>query len=260
LFGSFTNNYISNSTLIARQDTLTADGIQLSRGSQLSRPVNLEGYANIRSFMTYGLPLGFLKSNLNINGGVSYIRNPGLINEEVNFANTTNMNSGLVLSSNISEKVDFTLSYSANYNLVENSLQAQLDNNYFQGVSSARVNLLPFKGVVINMDYSHLQFAGLGDGFNQQISLLNAGIGYKFLKDNLGDLRLTAYDLLNQNTSISRNVTETFIEDLQTRVLTRYFMLTFTYNIRKFGANQKMPDQPQGGWGGRPGAPGGRPF
>lgn len=257
LFGSFTNNYISNSTLIARQDTVTADGIQLSRGSQLSRPVNLEGYANIRSFMTYGLPLGFLKSNLNINGGVSYIRNPGLINEEVNFANTTNMNSGLVLSSNISEKVDFTLSYSANYNLVENSLQAQLDNNYFQGVSSARLNLLPFKGIVINMDYSHLQFAGLGAEFNQQISLLNAGIGYKFLKDNNGDIRLTAYDLLNQNTSISRSVTETYIEDIQTRVLTRYFMLTFTYNIRKFGANQKMPEQQQGGWGGRPG---GRPF
>ena len=44
------------------------------------------------------------------------------------------------------------------------------------------------------------------------------------------------FDLLKQNRSITRNVTETYIEDVQNQVLQRYFMLTFTYNLRNFGA------------------------
>jgi hypothetical protein len=42
------------------------------------------------------------------------------------------------------------------------------------------------------------------------------------------------YDLLGQNANVRRNITETFIEDIQTNVLQRYLMLSFTYNLRRF--------------------------
>jgi vacuolar-type H+-ATPase subunit D/Vma8 len=63
---------------------------------------------------------------------------------------------------------------------------------------------------------------------------LNAGVGYRFLKDRRAELRLSVFDLLNQNNSIARNVTETYVEDVQTVVLQQFVMLTFTYNIRHF--------------------------
>ena len=50
----------------------------------------------------------------------------------------------------------------------------------------------------------------------------------------LAEVKLSVFDILNQNNSISRTVTETYIEDTRSNVLNRYFMLTFTYNIRKF--------------------------
>ncbi len=113
---------------------------------------------------------------------------------------------------------------------------------------------LPKEQVIFNVDYNHSQYNVLGDGFNQQFSLLNASICYRFLKDNNADIRMTVYDLLNQNTNISRTVTETYINDTQTRVLTRYLMLTFTYNLRKFGLSQSLPEQEESrSWGGRPG-------
>jgi hypothetical protein len=33
---------------------------------------------------------------------------------------------------------------------------------------------------------------------------------------------------------VRRNISDTFIEDIQTNVLQQYFMLSFTYNIRRF--------------------------
>jgi hypothetical protein len=244
---NYTDNYIGNSTLVAATDTLLADGILLQSGSRLNRPENMSAAWSTQSFITYGLPVQRLKSNLNLNGGVSYNRNPGLINGIQNISNNYNLNAGFVLGSNISEKLDFTLSYSTNYNIVENTLQQTFNNFYLQN-SSARLNWLPWKGLVFNTDLNHNLYTGLGEGFNQSIWLWNAGIGYKFLKNRAGELRLSAFDILGQNVSVNRTVGDTFIEDTRTQVLSRYFMLTFTYNLRHFkgaarGAQPNIPQQ-----------------
>jgi hypothetical protein len=59
-------------------------------------------------------------------------------------------------------------------------------------------------------------------------------LGKKIFKNQRGEVSILVYDLLNQNANIRRNITETFIEDIQTNVLQQYFMLSFTYNIRRF--------------------------
>jgi predicted GIY-YIG superfamily endonuclease len=138
------------------------------------------------------------------------------------------------LSSNISEKVDFTLSYTANYTVVKNTLQKQSDNNYFSHTSSLRLNWIFWKGFVFTSNLNNTLYKGLSAEYDQSIWFWNAGLGYKFLKDDALEVKLNAFDILNQNNSISRDVTETYIEDRQTNVLTRYFMLTLTYTIRNF--------------------------
>ena len=50
-----------------------------------------------------------------------------------------------------------------------------------------------------------------------------------------GELKLSVFDLLKQNRSITRTVTESYIEDVQNQVLTQYFMLTFSYKLKNFG-------------------------
>lgn len=231
---TYTSNYIGNSTQIFNGNSISLDGVILRSGAQLTQPVNLEGYWNASSFITYGLPVKLVKSNLNLNAGVTYNRTPSLINNAENDANTYALNGGVVLSSNISDQVDFTVSYSGYYNIVKNSIQAQLNNNYFYQLTSAKLNLMPWKGLVIGTDVTHTYYTGLSSSYNLNFVLWNAGIGYKFLKNRAADIRLNAFDLLNQNNSISRTVTGTYVEDAKTQVLRQYFMLVFTYNIRNF--------------------------
>src|SRR5690606_7753298 len=115
------SDYIGNATYIAANDSLIGNGIILPRGAQLSRPVNMDGYTSLRSLVTYGLPLRFIKSNLNLNGGFTWSKIPGRVNDAKSVSDNFGYNAGAVISSNISEYIDFTLSYNASFNKVNNS-------------------------------------------------------------------------------------------------------------------------------------------
>lgn len=227
-------NYIGNQTLIASKDTLLKDGITLRRGSQYTAPINLDGYRAFRTMLNYGFPLKQIKSNLNLNGGFNYSRTPGIISGMENIVHNSTLNWGLALTSNISEKIDFRINWNANSVFVKNTNQPSADNNYYYQLSGFRMNYMPTKKWVINTELNHSYYTGLGRGYNQSFFLWNAYVGYKFLKNNVGEIKASVFDLLAQNNSINRTVTETYVEDSQTNVLTRYYMLTFTYTLRHY--------------------------
>lgn len=236
-------DYISNATWTASQDSVLSKTVTLKRGSQLSKPVNLDGYFSARSFFTFGMPIKFIKSNLNFNAGVSYAKQPGLVNNIKNISNSYNYNLGAVLASNINEYIDFTLSYSANINDVTNSIRPTLNNNYFTQSAGLTTNFLTKKGAFFQNDISNQSYNGLGAGFNQSYWLWNMAVGQKFLKDQKGELKLSVFDLLKQNTSITRNVTDQYVEDVKNQVLQQYFMLTFTYKLKTFGKGKASMNQ-----------------
>lgn len=237
-----TNNYIGNSVLLPANDTIVYNGIVLRRGVQLSRPVNLNGYKNLRSLLTFSTPVKWIKSTLNLQAGVNYTLTPGLVNGFENKTESTSYTAGVVVASNISEKIDFTLIYNGAWNEVRNTLQPQANSRYQIYSGGARINWMPFPWLVLNTDAMLNQYRGLGEGFDQQFVLWNAYIGYKFMEKKAAELKISVFDLLNQNNSVSRTVTETYIEDNVTRVLNRYFMLTFTYTLRKFKSGGRPED------------------
>jgi hypothetical protein len=232
--GTYINDYIANATFIPTTDTVFSDGLFVNRGSQLSRPVNLDGYSTLRSFVTYGFPIEAIKSNLNLNGGAGYTHAPSIINNAKNFLDNYSLNGGLTLGSNISENVDFTLSYSGNYSIAKNTLQTTLDNKYYLQNTSLRFNWIFLKGFVFNTNLNHTLYTGLTQSFNQSFLLWNAGLGYKFLKDRSLEVKLSVYDILNQNQSVNQSITDTYFEESTTDVLQRYFMLNVTYSLRNF--------------------------
>jgi hypothetical protein len=245
LFLQTSQNYISNATYVAQTDSVIQNGIVLKSGSQLTKPINLDGYKSFRSFFTYSMPVKFIKSTINLNAGFTYSKLPGLINSvETNTDNFT-YNAGIVIASNVSEYVDFNLSYSANFNNAKSSLQSQADNNYVNQIAGIQFNLLSKNGWFLQNDLNNQIYSGLSAGFNQSFWLWNVAIGKKFLKNRLAELKLSVFDLLKQNQSIVRTVSENYIEDTQSQVLQQYFMLTFTYNLKNFGKGKPVNTQPQ---------------
>ena len=269
---SNTKNYVANASYTSATDSILTPTLTLRPGQTISKPVNLDGYLSARSFFTFGMPLKFIKSNLNWNAGVSYTRLPGLVNTKMNngstlhtknISNTYNYNLGAVLASNINEYIDFTLSYSANINTVENT-QLTTNNDYLMQQAGLTLNLLSKKGAFFQNDLSNQTYSGLSGGLNQSYWLWNMSLGQKFLKNQDGELKLTVFDLLKQNKSISRDLSiNGRISDYTNQVLQQYFMLTFTYKLKTFGKGKATSNQGERRFGGMPfggGGPGGYPL
>lgn len=234
LSGSYAHNYFTNSTFITEKDSVLAGGIVLKSGAQLNRPVNLDGYWSLRSLATYGLPVRLLKSNLNLNASFDYTRSPGLINNRLNYSHTQTLGLGMVLSSSFSDKIDFSLSSNSSLSYSENTLQTRYNTLYLNQNNRLSFNYIFWKGVVVQTSLNHQFNRGLSAGYNRNFFLWNVSIAKKLLKNNRGEIKMAAFDLLHHNNSIQRNVTATYLEDVQTQVLQRYLMITFTYNLRHF--------------------------
>jgi hypothetical protein len=237
--GSAARHYMGNSTWIASRDTLIGE-VPLRRGAQLIRPLNMEGQFSLRSFLMYSRPLKFIKSNLNSNAGITFSRTPGMLNGRLNYAESPSWNAGFGLSSNISKAVDFSLNYNFSYTSVKNSLVPAQNNSYYNQIIGAKANFVLKESLVLNADFSQNLFTGLSQGINTNFALLNLGLGYKFLKGKQAEMRATVFDLLRQNTNISRSITETYTEDMRANNLGQYYMLTFTYTLRVFKPAEKM--------------------
>lgn len=232
--GTFTKDYIGSNTVIANRDTTLPNGIFLNRGSRLTSYENIDGYFNVRSFFSYGIPLSFLKSNLNLTANAGYTRTPSLINSIKNYSNLASYGLGLVLASNIGTDLDFTVSSNSSFNHVKNSIASASDNNYFNQSSRIKFFWNIYEGIIIQSELNHRYDGGLSDEYKPNSYLLNASLAKKIFSNDSGELRFTVYDILNQNTNVRRVTTESYIEDSNTNVLGRFFLFSFIYNLSPF--------------------------
>ena len=248
---SGTSNFIGSQTFLAAQDTLINGDILLRPGGQISQPVNLDGNFSTRFFLTYGAPIAKSKLQFNMRTRVNFNRTPGIINGETNLNDNLDLSQGVTFTSNISKDLDFTLSTTGTYTIVNSSLQENLNNNYYIQESNIRLYYSPNDGkLFVGNNINHSLYRGLSEGFDQSVWLWNIEAGYRFAKNNKAEIKAVVFDLLNQNNSITRTISDVAVTDVFTNVLTRYGMLTFTYIIGNF----KEPEPDSSPWNrGRPG-------
>ncbi len=226
---SFVSNDIQNSI------------INTKGGGQITKPVNLDGTYNIVGYFNYGFPIRKPKSNLNL--GINYNRSQSqsLINDESNYSRNTTVGANIIWTTNLKEKWDINLTSNSSYNVARYTLQPTQNADYFSQYLSAEATYYTKSGWIISSDFDYTYYGGRSNGYNTSTPLLNASITKQIFKNKSGEIKFYMFDLLNQNQSITRSVSSNYIQDVQTKVLTHYFMVSFTYNLRKFKGQNNMP-------------------
>lgn len=216
--------------------------------SYYSMPVNLNGYWRLTTYLNYGLPVGLLKCNFNTMAGVVYTRIPGMLGGDVDPAtgviaggkrnDTRNMGYDFraVLGSNISENVDFTLSWNGTYNQATNSQGSRDEKNrYFNHTAQGNLKLVFPLGFTFTASAAYTQYIGFTNKYDDSYLLCNAFIGKKVFGNRRGEVLIGVNDLFNQNQAFVRTTGSGWTQNATNSVIGRYYMVQFTYNLRRFG-------------------------
>ena len=259
MFGwNATQNFTANHLLQATREhpieiTLTdADGKeQRYTPNYYSMPINLDGQWSLRTMVHFGMPISFLKSNFNVMAAVNYSKTPSMVGGRYDAAtgmildgkrnDSENLGYMLrtVLGSNISENVDFTLSWGGRYNEATNSLATGKDsgkNRYFSHNASASMKFVLPLHFTFTASATYSQYLGITNDYDEDFTLCNIYIGKKIFKNKRGEILVGVNDLFNQNNvAFSRTTGSGFTQNATNLSMGRYYMVQFTLNLRRFG-------------------------
>lgn len=214
---------------------------QLPGGVQVSKPVNLDGAYMVNGTFNMGFPIKRMQGgNFNTNTRVTYNRDVSLLNNVKNFTNNMTLGEDLRLSYNWKEKLDLGLSASVNYTSQKYTLQPKNNTSYYTHTYSADATYTFPKGFILSTDFDYTFNTGLSNNFNRNYAIWNGSLAKEVFKSKRGEVKVSVFDILGQNVGVTRNTGLNYYEDVQSSVLNRFFMLTFTYKLNRMGG-RTMP-------------------
>jgi hypothetical protein len=233
---SFTNfyaslNYSYNVDQIVYNKTIDENLVTTTK------PMNISGGYRYGTYVGFGFPLKKTKATLNLNTGLNYSSNLTYINSIKNDTKTDGYNFGLRLDLTPSDV--FTLYSNANWNIANTkySINTNQNQKVLSASYGAEMNVKMPKEIYFNSRFSYNTYTNSQFGFSQRQPILNLSVYKIVLKNKRGEVRLTANDVFKKNLGISQSATSNYYTESRTRTLSRYFMLSFTYNMRGMSAS-----------------------
>jgi hypothetical protein len=210
-----------------------------SFGKQAIRPVNMNGAYDVSANVNMGFPIRRMQGgNFNTTTSVSYNREPNLVNGLKSYAKNLTIGENLRLNYNHKEKLDLGINAGISYTAARYTIQQQQREAYMTHNYGIDATWVFGKGFILSSDFDVMANTGRSAGFNQSIAMWNAALAKEVFKNKRGELRASVFDILNNNRSLVRNVGETYIEDVETTVLKRFFMLSFTYKVNRMASKR----------------------
>ncbi len=236
LLFSFTNDKIVT-------NTIPVGGL----GRQETRYLNSNGFYTASGFYNVSKPIRNRKYVFNLGGTLSYNNNVSYLNSEKNIGRNWLFIQRVATDIRIKKWLETT----TGVNFTLNSTQYSLKSASLQNLSAQTWTFSHTTRIFLPRDFiiSYDLDKTLNNGYSETVAvnpfIINATLEKQLFKKKNGSIKLQAFDLLNENISINRQVTANSITDTRTNRLGRYFMLSFIIRLNKF-SGQTSTGMPPG--------------
>ena len=236
LLFSFTNDKIVT-------NTIPVGGL----GRQETRYLNSNGFFTASGFYNVSKPIRNRKYVFNLGGTLTYNNNVSYLNSEKNIGRNWLFIQRVATDIRIKKWLETT----TGVNFTLNSTQYSLKSASLQNLSAQTWTFSHTTRIFLPRDFiiSYDLDKTLNNGYSETVAvnpfIINATLEKQLFKKKNGSIKLQAFDLLNENISINRQVTANSITDTRTNRLGRYFMLSFIIRLNKF-SGQTSTGMPPG--------------
>jgi hypothetical protein len=231
---NYTGNKIVNSI-----DSLNAVTI-------IYKPENMNGSFSGSGTASMNFPVKKVKGlNVNLTNMMYLSRDANLLYKQRNFTTLFQVNQSVGVNYG-KDKFDLAVSGAVVYNVAAYEVEEGSNETYFNQAYSADLTYRFKNRLFVLTDFDYYISSGRSAGYNQDVFLWNVSIAKKLFQTNIVEIKFTIYDILKQNNGINRIIGENYYEDVRANVVPRFFMVTASYNLNRFGnAQQKNESSKQ---------------
>jgi len=199
-----------------------------SLGRSISVYENINTFNNVSSRTSLSIPV--LKRILRLNPSFNYTHsNQNNIIDGINNITRTHHFTPEIQLTLTTDFIAFNTDLRFTEQIGKNSSNSNLNiNSSIWNLNSDITFYLPLK-FKIKISGNYYNYANLSQEFNSEFAIVNASLNKYFGKYNGWELAIEGYDLLNQNTQISRTITANTIIDARSDIISRYFLFRISY-------------------------------
>lgn len=226
-FGFFTflsteyvNNAITNATNIDEQLIRTIT------------PVNVKNNMNLRANVNFNFSVPKIKSRFMVGSTLTHSESINILNgvDQDIANNILGANARYTFRPNDNIETNLTALFNQQLTKYEFS---SLEQAFLNQTYGAEANWTFLENYRLGASYRYQIYEGRTEAFDRKIPMLDFSFSRSFLKGNAGELKLSGYNLLNQDLGVTQSADANFIQRQVTNSMGRYFLLTFTYSLNR---------------------------
>jgi hypothetical protein len=231
LWSNVTYTYYQNQVIYNQQ---VSEGLRT-----ILRPENITGGQNVGYYFNFGFPIKKTKIAASIDSYSNFGKNPQYINNVLNTSITNNFNLGLRFDLTPVDWFTMFFNVGAGSGGAKYSEFSSQNQKFTNNTASANLILQMPKLVFFTADFKYNQYKNIGLNFDQKIPILNLST-YKVIgKAKKSEIRLSLYDAFKRNLGVNQSAFQNVVSKTVTQTLSRYFMVSYTYNMRGISAKVK---------------------
>lgn len=228
--------YISLYTRFSFNDIQSAVTINPETGFRTTTYENVNGNWSASFNSSVNIPLKNKKFHVGNSLYSGFNQSKTILNGNTNTMHQFNINETPHLNY-FAEKFRMTLRAMFIYAITDNKSQPESNTETFDWGLSAMIDCPLFLKVRLETNADWIQKDGYGEGYNYSQVIWNASIYREIFnkkKWGSGTFKVSVFDILQARKSISRYVTNSFIQNTRTNIPGSYFMCNFTYSFNIF--------------------------